>query len=296
MCKTISGGLEQLQNYPFLAFFTCPNTPLMHTEEALEKLTFTAEMNLPLVYVSAPTAGTTTPVTLAGTLVVTLAESLSGLVIHQLVREGAPFALGGVTGATDMKTMAMSYGCPEFDLMHAALTEMAQHYGFPLWGSAGCTDSKVVDEQAAVEATSSIMFSAMSGTNMIHDVGYMEGGNCSNLAMLVMSDEIIGYTKRLIRGVRVDDVSLALDAIKRVGPMGEFVTDEHTYANFKEEMWYPGMMDRNPYQKWAAEGKITMGEKAMTRARELIENHKPDVLDQKAAKKIEQIITEASSK
>ncbi len=294
MCEEVAGGRAELQKYPFLAIFACSNSPLLLTDEALEKLFFIAEKNLPFVYVSAPTAGATTPVTLAGTLVVVLAECLSGLVIHQLVREGAPFALGGVTGATDMQTMAMSYGCPEFNLMHAALTEMAHYYNIPLWGTAGCTDSKTVDEQAAAEATASIMMSAMCGTNLIHDVGYTEGGNCSNLAMLVMCNELIGYTRRLIRGVRVDDISLALEAIKRVGPMGEFVTDQHTYDNFKQELWFPKLMDRHPYQRWAADGSVPMGHKAMAKARELIEDHTPDALDSTVSKRIEKIVTAAS--
>ncbi|MBW6464238.1 MAG: trimethylamine methyltransferase family protein [Firmicutes bacterium] len=296
MCTAVTGSLEELQKKPFLALFSCSNTPLLHTVEALEKLIFTAEMNLPFVYVSAPTAGATTPVSLAGTMVVTLAECLSGLVIHQLVREGAPVALGVVAGATDMNTMAMSYGCPEFDLMHAALTEMVHHYGLPLWGTAGCTDSKAVDEQAALEATASIMMSAMSGTNMIHDVGYTEGGNCSNLAMLVMCDEIIGFTKRLIRGVRVDELTLALHTIREVGPMGEFVTAKHTYDNFKSELWFPKLCDRHSYQRWVADGSLTMGEKAMARARNLIENHNPETLESTISNKIEQIVVEASSK
>ncbi len=296
MCTAVSGSLEELQKYPFLALFSCSNTPLLHTVEALEKLIFTAEMNLPFVCVSAPTAGATTPVSLAGTMVVTLAECLSGLVIHQLVREGAPVALGVVTGATDMHTMAMSYGCPEFDLMHAALTEIIHDYNLPLWGTAGCTDSKAVDEQAALEATASIMMSAMSGTNMIHDVGYTEGGNCSNLAMLVMCDEIIGFTKRLIKGIRVDELTLALQEIREVGPMGEFVTAKHTYDNFKSELWFPKMSDRRSYPRWAADGSLTMGEKAMARARDLIENHNPETLESTISQKIDQLVKEASLK
>ncbi len=291
MCSAVTGGLEELQKRPFLALFACSNTPLLHTVEALDKLIFTAENNIPFVCVSAPAAGATSPVSLAGTLVITLAECLSGLVIHQLVREGAPVALGGVTAATDMQTMAMSYGCPEFSLMHAALTEMAHFYGLPLWGTAGCTDSKAVDQQAAVEATASIMMSAMSGTNMVHDVGYLEGGNCSSLAMLVMCDEIIGYVKRLARGVQVDDVTLALDAIKRVGPMGEFVTDPHTYEHFKSEIWFPSLMDRHPCQRWLADGSLTMGDQAAARVRELIENHRPEPLEEKAKNEIDKILS-----
>jgi len=301
-CKTIidmgtavAGSLQELQKRPFLAFFSCSNSPLLHTEESLQKLIFVARNNLPFVYVAAPSAGGTAPVTLAGTLVITLAECLSGLVVHQLAREGAPFAMGGVTGVTDMRTMAMSYGCPEFGLMHAALSEMAHYYNLPLWSSAGCTDSKAVDEQAAVEASASIMLAALSGANMIHDVGYTEGGNCSNPAMLVMADEIIGYTKRLLRGVRIDEEALALEAIKRVGPTGQFITDPHTYANFKKEIWFPALMDRYPYSKWAQEGKMTLGQKAMARARQLIETHQPEPLEPGTARRIERIIAEASA-
>jgi trimethylamine--corrinoid protein Co-methyltransferase len=295
MCLAITGSLEELQKKPFIALFSCSNSPLLHTVEALEKLIFTAENRLPFVYVSAPSSGATAPVSLAGTLVITLAECLTGLVVHQLVNEGAPFAIGCVTGATDMQTMAMSYGCPEFNLMHAAFTEIAHDYNIPLWGTAGCSDSKAVDAQAAVEATASIMMSALSGANMIHDVGYLEGGNCSSLAMLVMCDEIIGYVKRMIRGIQIDEPALALEAIKRVGPMGEFVTDPHTYEHFKNELWFPKLSDRHSFQKWAAEDASTMGDKAMERARELMENHIPERLDERVKNKIDQIVKKACS-
>ena len=295
MCMQVAGSLEELQKFPFICLFACSNTPLLHTKEAMQKLVFGAEINLPFVYVSAPIAGSTAPVTLAGTLVLTLAECLSGLVVHQLVREGAPFALGGVTAATDMQTMTMSYGCPEFNLMHAALTEMAHYYRLPLWGTAGCSDAKTVDQQAAAEAAVSIMASALSGTNMIHDVGYIEGGNTSSLAQLVMCNEIIGYVKRLLKGIRVDDTTLALDTIRQVGPLGEFITTEHTYRHFKEELWIPGLFDRHSYQKWVAGGSLTIGEKAMARARELMKNHIPEPLNPKVKKRIEQIVAEACS-
>ena len=185
MCLAISGSLKIFQKKPFLSL-SCSSSPLLHTVDALEKLIFSAENKIPFVYVSAPAAGATSPVSLAGTLVVTLAECLAGLVVPQLVNEGAPLALGCVTGATDMQTMAMSYGCPEFNLMHAAFTELVHDYNIPLWGTAGCTDSKAVDQQAALESTASIMMSALSGANMVHDVGYLEGGNCSSLALLVV--------------------------------------------------------------------------------------------------------------
>lgn len=296
MCEAVAGSLEELQKKPFMALFSCSNSPLLHTVEAIDKLVFAAENLIPTIYVSAPSAGATAPVSLAGTLVLTLAECLTGLVIHQMVHEGAPFAIGCVTGATDMQTMAMSYGCPEFNLMHAAFAEIAHDYNLPLWGTAGCTDAKTVDSQAALEATASIMMSELSGANLVHDVGYLEGGNCSSLAMLVLCDEIIGYVRRISKGIRVDRDSLALEAIKRVGPMGEFVTDSHTCEHFKEELWFPKLSDRHPYQKWAADGSAEMSDKAMARARFLIENHKPEPLEAAVREKIDEIVKKACAK
>ena len=290
ICLAVAGDLEELQKYPFISLFSTSNTPLQHSEEAIEKLVFTAEKNLPAIYVSAPMAGGTSPVTLAGTVIVALAECLSGLVIHQLVREGAPFVMGGVPAPTDMNTMVMSYGNPEFNLMHAAFAEMAHYYKIPMWGTAGCSDSKALDEQSAIEATASIMMSAMSGANLIHDVGYLEGGTTSSVGQLVMCDEIIGFVKRMIRGVEVNDVTLALEVIKKVGPAGHFVTDEHTFNNFKRELWIPKILDKNQYQVWCDKGKITCGQRAMEKARYIIENHISEPLPEKAKVKIDAIL------
>lgn len=290
MCVAISGDLEELQKYPFISLFSTSNTPLQHSVEAIDKLIFTAEKNLPAIYVSAPMAGGTSPVTLAGTVIIALAECLSGLVIHQLVREGAPFVMGGVPAPTDMQTMVMSYGNPEFNLMHAAFAEMAHYYKIPMWGTAGCSDSKGLDEQSAIEATASIMISAMSGANLIHDVGYLEGGSTSSVGQLVMCDEIIGFVKRMIRGVEINDVTLALDVIKRVGPAGHFVTDDHTFQNFKRELWKPQLLDKDQYQVWVNKGKSTCGERAIERAKYIIENHVSETLPEKIKAKIDNLV------
>lgn len=290
LCVAISGDLEELQKYPFISLFSTSNTPLQHSEDAIEKLIFTAEKNLPAIYVSAPMAGGTSPVTLAGTVVIALAECLSGLVIHQLVREGAPFMMGGVPAPTDMNTMVMSYGNPEFNLMHAAFAEMAHYYKIPMWGTAGCSDAKVLDEQAAIEATASIMMSAMSGANLIHDVGYLEGGSTSSVGYLVLCDEIIGFTKRMIRGIDINEISLALDVMKKVGPAGHFVTEEHTYNNFRKELWKPELLDKNLHQVWLNKGALTCGEKAIKKAQQIIENYVPEPLPENMKKKMDSII------
>lgn len=295
MCAEIAGGLEELQKNPFVCFFTTASSPLLQTEQATERLMYLAENMIPNVHVSAPMSGGTAPVTPAGTVVIALAECLGGLLISQLVREGAPCFIGVVPGPVDMKTMIMSYGNPEFDLMHAAVTDMAHYYQLPLWSTAGCTDSKTVDQQSAIESTASILAAALSGANLIHDVGFIEGGITNDLGQMVMSDEIIGFARRFIQGIKVDGTTLATDVIKSVGPQGHFLSANHTYAHFRE-LWSPSLLDKNRYDQWVADGNLTMGDRILTKVKYLIENHQPEQLPPEMRVRLAEILAEADSK
>ena len=295
MCVEIAGGLEELQKNPFVCFFTTASSPLMQTGHAIDRLMYLAENQIPNVHVSAQMSGGTAPVTPAGTLVIALAECLGGILISQLAREGSPCFIGVVPGPVDMRTMIMSYGNPEFDLMHAAAADMAHHYNLPLWSTAGCTDAKTVDQQAAIEATASIFAAALSGANLIHDVGYIEGGTTNDLRQMVMGDEIIGFARRFIRGVKVDDTTLAAEIIKSVGPQGHFLGEDHTFAHFRE-LWSPSLLDKKRYDSWVGEGSLTLGDRILAKVRYLIENHHPDQLSPELKERLAKIVAEADKK
>jgi len=286
----VAGSLQNLQNNPFFAIYTEPVTPLVHEFDALDNAMLMAEYNLPAIYTPAPQAGITAPATLAGTIVVGLCESLSGLVIHQTVREGAPFIMGGVITIMDMATTQITYGSPEFMLMAAGLSEMAHYYQIPMFSTAGCSDAKTCDGQHAVEISQNIMMAALSGGNLIHDVGYMESGMCTSLQSLVIADEIIGQVKRLIRGIEINENTLALDIIAKVGPGGNFITEEHTFQNFKKEWFFPALFNRRRYQDWASSGKPTLADNAQKKLIDIIENHIPKPLDEEVKNKVRQIL------
>lgn len=290
ICTVIAGSVEELQRNPFLCLYAEPSTPLQHSQDAIQKLIFMAEMNLPAIYTPGPMMGTTAPATPAGTIVVALAESLSGLVLSQLVQEGTPYIMGGVLSLMDMQTTILSYGAPEFNLMEAALTNMAQYYQLPMFSTAGCTDAKEVDEQAAIEATISCFTAALSGANLIHDVGYTEYGSTSNLAQLVMCDEIIGMVKRMVQGIPVNQETMALHVIKEVGPGGQFLTHPHTLNNYRENMWFPQLMNRQGFEAWVKEGRPRLGKRAMEKARTLVENHRPEELSSVIKTRIHEIV------
>lgn len=290
MAAEVVGGLQNLQANPLFSIYSEPVTPLVHEFDALDVAMLMAENNLPAVYTPAPQAGVTAPATLAGTLVISLAESLSGLVIHQSVREGAPYIMGGVCTIMDMATTQITYGSPEFMLLAAGLAQMGAYYKIPTFSTAGCSDAKECDYQHAVEVSQNILMAALSGGNLIHDVGYIESGMSTSLQALVLADEIIAQTKRLVRGIEVDENSLALDVIASVGPGGNFMGEEHTFNNFKKEWFFPKLIKRTRFNDWSAAGKPSMADLAQIKLLDIIENHHPEQLDQKVQSKLDAII------
>ncbi len=293
MCVAIAGSLQDLQSNPFICLYSEPSSPFVHSPEAIQKAMFMARNNLPCIYTPAPSCGGTAPVTLAGNIVVSNAECLAGLVVCQLVREGAPFIMGGVPSILDMRSMILSYGAPEFDLLHAGFTDMAHYYKIPMFSTAGCTDSKAVDEQAAIEATSSIMAAALSGANLIHDCGYMEYGATSSLELLVMDDEIIGHVRRVVEGIKVDEETLAIDVIKEVGPGAQFLTHTHTFEHFRKETWMPSLINRQRYDHWLEDGSPTLRQRVNARVREIIDDHEPEKLAPDVQARIRSIVEQA---
>jgi trimethylamine---corrinoid protein Co-methyltransferase len=274
MAETVAGGAEAFRQKPFGIHYIEPMTPLVFGAEPMEKLLYLAGKGIPTLFMSGGQAGSTLPVTLAGALALSNAESLGGVLIAQLKREGAPVISGGGTLGVDMASGAISYGAPLFMTSVAAIAEIAQYYGLPAWGYSGCTDAKVFDEQAAADAGMWTMISALSGSNLVHDVGYLESGLTSSYEMIVFSDEMIAKTRSMFGEVRMDRDAMAVDAIHRVGPGGEFLTDPHTYKNFRAG-YFPTLEDRSNYENWVAGGSLAMRDRVNAKVRGILETHKP---------------------
>ncbi len=295
MCEYIAGSEEELRRNPFLTLYAEPISPLQHPGDSARKLMLAAKKGLPVVYTPCIMAGGTVPATLAGAMANGLAESLSGLVLNQITSEGSPFIMGGVFTVMDMQTTIFSYGAPEFDLMMAALGDVSDFLDLPMFGTCGCTDAKVVDEQALIEGAISILMTAQSGANLNHDVGYIEHGNCASLEYLTICDDLIGMARRVVDGIKVDEESLALDIVDKVGPGGHFLAEEHTLENFKKETWYPRMFTRQVYEKWEADGSKTLFDKANEKVIDILENYEPEPLPKDVQQKMKDIIANAEA-
>ncbi|HWR41730.1 trimethylamine methyltransferase family protein [Sporomusa sp.] len=296
MCEVVAGSAEALRRNPFVVLYSEPVAPLKHPSESLGKMMYLAEKGLPAIYTPGVQGCATGPASLAGVLVVALADNMAGLVIHQLTKEGAPYIAGGVTTNMDMATMIHCYGSsPDFCVMQAAYTEIIQYLELPMFSAGGASDSKVLDEQAAIEYSLSIYSAALSGANLVHDVGFLESAMSSSLECLVMADEIISYVRKIVGGIRVDDETLAVDVINQVGCGGHFLAEEHTFKNFKREFWRPKIINRERYHTWEAGGKTTYKERLTQKARDMLASHQPKVLPAEVQRQIQAIIEQAEA-
>ncbi len=196
----------------------------------------------------------------------------------------------------DMATSILSYGAPELALVSAAMTDVSKWLGVPMFSTAGCSDSKVLDQQAAIEATLSITVAALSGANLIHDVGYLESGLLGSFDMLVMSDEVIGMAKRILRGIGVTPETLAVDVIEQVGPGGHYLTQEHTRTHFKTETWFPTLIDRQMRRTWEASGSQTMAERVRAKVKDIVEHHEPLPIPAAVERSLQEIVAQAEER
>jgi trimethylamine--corrinoid protein Co-methyltransferase len=233
--------------------------------------------------------GASTPITVAGTIALVLAEELTGVAIAQLRKPGAPVIIGGAASPLDMKTALAAYGTPESLLIDLGLCEVCKFLGMPVFSEAGYSDSKLLDEQAAVEAALSIFGMTFSEADLIHDVGYLESGIVSSPEMVVIANEIIAYAKRVKQGIDMDRKHLALDAIDEVGPGGNFLTNMHT-LKFYKQAYMPDLFDKSGYEHWAAAGAKSLRERANKRVKEILETHRPVLLPEDKQNEIAGII------
>jgi trimethylamine--corrinoid protein Co-methyltransferase len=293
MAEIVVGGAEALQRSPFMALYSEPISPLTHGKESCEKLLYICQKGLPVVYTPGMITGASSPATRAGAIVQANAELMSGLLVCQLIREGTPvIAGGGGMMAMDMSTMLACYGAPEFMLDWCAMSEMSHYYDLPIFGFAGASDAKTFDQQAAIEGSLWVLLAALSGGNLVHDVGYIESGLTTSYEMLVSMDESIGFVRRIMGGVEITDETLALDVIDKVGPGGHFLMQEHTMRHCREN-WYPTLFERGNRESWESSGRLTLGDRAKAQVIKILKDHEPAPLDEDVLAKLDTIIQHA---
>jgi trimethylamine--corrinoid protein Co-methyltransferase len=294
IASSVVGGEEQLKQRPFILNYSEAISPLRFPENVMEKLIFCAQKQIPICLPSGSNAGGGAPVTLAGAMALGIAENLVGLVVHQLAGKGSPFLFGPNVSALDMKSSVVCYGCPEWSLTQGALADMRDEiYGIPIWAFAGASDSKVMDAQAGAEAMFSIITALLSRANLIHDVGFLEYGSTSSLEMITMANELIAMSRFYLKGIAVNESTLALEAIERVGrgsPGSIFLMDDHTYDNFMEALFLPRLIDRSRYDTWQKAGTLNLYDRCNKEAKRILAEHQVNPKPDAVLKEIDEIL------
>ncbi|NNL76496.1 MAG: hypothetical protein HKO68_09190 [Desulfobacterales bacterium] len=295
MACLIRGGDKEFRLSPLFATYIRSDSPLMSNNETVDKLLFATEKGIPAVYTPCAVLGVTAPASIAGVLVQTLADALFTVVLCCLKKPGMPLLVGGIQTVMAQDKETLSYGSPELHLTSTAMAEIYKWLGLLSSSPGGCTDSKVVDEQAASESVMSIYNNLLAGTNLIHQVGCLDGGLTGSLSSLVMCDEIIGMVKQIGKGIQVTDETLALDILKEVGPGGEFLSHDHTYDHWKE--WFrPTIIDRSNFEVWSDSGSKTYNDRLEPEVDRILESHAPEPLDENIVQEMKKIINLADNK
>ncbi|MFH1135126.1 MAG: trimethylamine methyltransferase family protein [Pseudomonadota bacterium] len=283
----LRGGEQQLRDQPYTIQYDEPISPLKHPFTSVDKLIFCARKGMPVIYSPAPIAGSTAPITIAGHVLQGLAESFFGLVVHQLAAEGAPFLMGIGPAVLDMSTGQCSYNAPEYLLSLATMVEMTKYYDLPNWGYAGTSDSQIPDMQASFEGGLLTFISALTGSNLNHDVGYIDFGLTGSLEWIVIMDEIISQIRRIQKGVPITEETMALPVIAEAGKTGHFLTHPHSLKHLRSVQWRPKLMNRLGYEKWTKLGGVGLLEKAGRRVDEILAGYQVKPLDPSAAQEIQ---------
>jgi len=272
IASTIAGSLDELKQKPFVGFIASITSPLKISEDQVEYLMEVASYGLPLATSTAPVAGATSPITLAGTLVQQNAEALMGVIISQLVNPGTPVLYSAVPVTMDMRTMSFLMGSIESGLMNAAITQMAHHYRLPCYITVGTTDSKLPDAQAAHESATTSMLAALAGGNFIHEaIGLLDGAMTASYAQYVIDNDIVGSCLRALKGIEINEDSLALEVISKVGPGGNFLSEKHTVKHLRSERYSPLTSDRQHYKTWLDAGSKDSWQRAEEIAKNMLE-------------------------
>ena len=278
MAAQVAGGMDNLRARPFVILYPEPISPLVFPAEVVDRLFLAADLFMPQIPGPAVQLGATGPATLAGVITQITAESLMCLTLAQLRNPGCPVCLSGNVQILDMRTGIFGVGFPEMSLGIAAQAEVAQSFGLPTWGYAGCTDAKSVDAQAGLESGFSILSQGLAGLNLIHDVGYLDMAMVSSPAQLLLGNEAIGMTKRFLEGIRVDQDTLARHVIEAVGPGGHFLQQRHTLDHFREELWRSELLTRQPYEKWKESGGKDMAGRIQDKLIDILDTHEVPAL------------------
>ena len=274
MLHMIAGGEDKWRERPFVSNSNCFVVPPMKfATESCQVMEACIRGGMPVLLLSAGMAGATAPSTIAGAITQAVAECLAGLVYVNAIAPGHPAIFGTWPFGLDLRTGAMTVGSGEQALLSAGCAQMHRFYDLPGGAAAGASDSKLPDMQAGWEQMCSNVMAGLSGLNMVYEAAGMHAsllGFC--FESLVLSDDLIGQAMRCVRGIEVNDETLALDQMAQVciGGPGHYLGTKQTLGRMQADHVYPTLGDRTSPKEWAEIGKPDLIKKATARKQEIL--------------------------
>ncbi len=274
MLHLIAGGEDAWRARPFVSNSNCFVVPPMKfATEACVVMENCIRGGMPILLLSAGMAGATAPSTIAGAIVQAVAECLAGLVYVNAIAPGHPAIFGTWPFGLDLRTGAMTGGSAEQALLTAGCAQMHRFYGLPGGAAAGITDAKLPDMQAGWEQMCSNLMAGLTGLNMVYEAAGMHAsllGFCHE--SLILGDDLIGHALRCVRGIEVNEETLALDQMRQVcmGGPGHYLGTDQTLARMQSDYVYPALGDRTSPKEWVEIGKPDLMAKAVARKEEIL--------------------------
>mgnify|MGYP001813700188 FL=1 len=288
------GGENHFQARPFISGWVLTLPPLGIDTESLEALMEMSRLNIPAIVSSGPILGTSSPVTIAGTVTQAHAEILACIVVSQLVNPGAPIVYTSFARGIDMKSGNISMACPEFGILKVAMAQMGRYLDLPVRMPALLRDAKVVDAQAGYETG---MIGTVTGLAAdLMDAMQLDMDMVVDFPDLVFCNECMAGITRMARELKVDEESLALEAMKNVGPGGTFLSHPHTFDNFRQELWIPSLLERRNWELWEADGSPDIFKVDERKAFDMLAQKAIPLLSEEIEKQIDAVVERAHTK
>jgi trimethylamine--corrinoid protein Co-methyltransferase len=295
MAAAASGGESALREKPSALGIVTPISPLK-IAVMNEGIIDAVMAGIPILYSPGPLMGATGPATVAGTVVLTNAEVLFGLVLTQLIQPGAKIVLKPDTDVFDMRTTQVTYGSPEQDLGKVAMIQLAKRYQIPIYSLGGGVEAKIPDAEAAGEAMLSMLLNGLAGATLNQSLGSLAWGLYGSPEMVVICDEMVSMIKRILEGITVNDDTIGLDVIRAVGPGGNFLGQDHTLKYFRKELYYPRLFKRLTSEEWVNAGSKMIHAVAHERVGQILTQAKPLELSASIDAELERALNKACGK
>ncbi len=290
MLVAIRGSEKNLVEKPLAIFDACPSPPLKWSNLTAQSLIDSARAGIPSELISMGMTGATAPVTIAGTLVQHVVENLSGLVMCQLAKKGAPVIFGGCPVSFDMRKGTTPIGAIETMMIDSSYAQIGKHFNLPTHSYMGMSDAKINDAQGGFETGIGTVLAALSGLNVISGAGILDFVRCQSLEKLVVDNEICGMAYRLIEGITQRDDPITLDLFKDFARDTQFLSHPHTKKWYRGEHTFPRLIDREPYDIWVSQGRKSITDRAKEEVENLLQKNPPPLPDKETQKALKEIM------